>query len=100
MSDITFALGEKQLKLYLAEQGIDSNSIPYEAMKDVVKTAYATVELTKLESSQALEMYMDLLKADSRVIADYCTKAVQYRKASDQTICEILKTHGVLPALT
>jgi hypothetical protein len=100
MSDTTFALGEKQLKLYLSEQGIDSTSIPSEAMRDVIKTACATVELTKLESSQALEMYMGLLKSNSRVIADYCTKVVQYRKASDQVICEILKAHGVLPALT
>jgi hypothetical protein len=92
-------LGEKQLSLYLSERRVDPKSIPPEALREIVETASATMDLTALRNSQALVMYMGLIKAYSEVIADYCTKPARYRKVSDQVICEVLKTHGVLPAL-
>jgi len=92
-------LGEKQLIIYLAERGIDPESIPSEAVREIVETACATMDLTALKNSQALVRYMGLIKTYSDVVADYCTKPARYRKVSDQVICNVLKAHGVLPAL-
>jgi hypothetical protein len=95
----TQTLGERQLAIYLAQQGIDPQMIPTGAMKDIIATACATVELTSMRNSQAMVMYMGIIKSYSAVVADYCTKPVSYRTTRDQAICDILKTHGVLPAL-
>jgi hypothetical protein len=92
-------LGEKQLSIYLTERGIDPKSIPPEAMREIVETASATMDLAALRNSQAMVMYMGLIKAYSDVVADYCTKPARDRKVSDQVICDVLKSHGVLPAL-
>jgi hypothetical protein len=92
-------LGVKQLAIYLSERGIDPGSIPQEAMREMIETASATLDLTALRNSQAMVMYMSLLKSYSDVVADYCTKPVRYRKVSDQVICDILNKHGVLPAM-
>jgi hypothetical protein len=98
-SSTSQTLGEKQLVIYLTKRGIDPKRIPSAAMREIVDTASATMDLAALRNSQALVMYMGTLKAYSDVIADYCTKPAQHRENSDQVICDILKSHGVKPAL-
>ena len=95
----TQTLGERQLTIYLSQQGIDPTLIPAGAMKEIIEAACETIDLVSIRNSQAMVMYFGTLKANSLVIADYMTKAASYRNAADQVICNILKTYGVLPAL-
>jgi hypothetical protein len=88
-------LGERQLSIYLTERGIDPKSIPPDAMREIIDAALASMELTELRNSQALVMYMGLLKTYGGIIADYCTKGTLPREASDRVACDILKSHGV-----
>jgi hypothetical protein len=92
-------LGARQLVIYLKERGVDPASIPLEAIGDMIEMASAALDLTELRNSQAMVKYMGLLKSYSEAIADYCVKPGEYRKVSDQAIYDILKEHGVPPAL-
>ena len=94
----SLTLGERQLAIYLSQQGIDPKAIPTAAMKEIIEMACESMELTSLRDSQAMVRYMGLLKAYSKVITDYCTKFGQTRNAEEQAICDILSDHGVLAA--
>ena len=100
MTFMPVTTGGAQLKVYLAELGVNPYSIPFKALKEVARNSYEIAKVTKSQDTPFLEQYVRFLRVDSYAIADYCTKPLQECNPDNDHIHKILCKYGFPPILT